>query len=135
VESVSHLTVGDAIVIVGSVGGGGIAILKLIPVIKRLATFVTDILGTPERDGKPATPGLMGQVAQLSTAVAAQGEGLRRVEDMAAEAASAAAASAASVERLGEKVDVIGSEQARIGGVISALADITPSDDEESEQS
>lgn len=127
-EWLGHFTLGDAAVFLG-----GLALLvagarKAWPRLRDFVLFVLDMVGTPERNGKPAKPGLMSVVAQLvegqedaRKALADIDERLTGVEGQAASAASAAAAADEKAERavhqleeVDRKVDELAAEQTQI---------------------
>lgn len=123
-----HLTVGDALLILGALSAVGVAVRKAWPRARDFVLFLTDLMGTPARHGLDAKPGLMEVVADLAAAQQRHDERLTRVEETAATAASAAAASTEGVHHLSgqvaevdRKVDEVAAEQTRVRSALEEL--------------
>lgn len=117
-DRVNHLTVGDALVILGVVGTIAAAVRTAWPRLRNFVLFLTDLMGTPARNGQDAKPGLMEVVAGLAREQAEHGERLARVEEGVVAAASAAATAteqaghvSAQVAEVDRKVDELATAQ------------------------
>jgi hypothetical protein len=138
VKQLEHLTVGDALLILGALGAVGVAVRKAWPRARDFVLFLTDLMGTPARNGQDAKPGLMEVVAdlveahgahakqmtevkeQLTEVRAAQQEHddrLTRVEDGVTEAASAAVTANGKADHM--LTDLIEVKE-QLGDVVSA---------------
>lgn len=127
-----HFTLGDAAVFLGGLALLGAGARKAWPRLRDFVLFVGDLVGTPERNGRPAKPGLMSIVSQLvdrqdsvEQALGVLDERMTGVEGQAASAASAAVAADEKAERavhqleeVDRKVDELAVEQAQIRAAI-----------------
>lgn len=105
--SLDELTVGQALLILG----GALALVEAIrrawPFARDFVLFVVELVGAPERNGRPARPGLLAEVRAMATRLEDVESAVTRVEETAAAAASSAAAANDKVEHVSEQVDEV----------------------------
>lgn len=106
-EAFDHLTVGDALVVLGGLVAVGAAIRKAWPAVRDFVLGVVELVGAPARGTRPARPGLLARVEQLAHQMDEQGHRLTRVEETAEAAASAASAANGRLDHVSAQVSEV----------------------------
>ena len=96
--NVEDITVGQAVLLLGAAAAMFEGVRRAWPFARDLVLFIVEIVGAPERNGKPAKPGLMKVIGDLS-------ERVERVEESAATSASAVVAVQERVEHVSAQLD------------------------------
>jgi hypothetical protein len=103
--AVEELTVGQAVLILGAIVAVIEAIRRAWPWARDFVLFLVEIVGAPPRSGRPARPGLIAVVMQLSDRLGAVEDAVSRVEETATAAASASVAANEKADRISTQVD------------------------------
>ena len=103
--NVEDITVGQAVLLLGAAAAMFEGVRRAWPFARDLVLFIVEIVGAPERNGKPAKPGLMKVIGDLSERVGDLSERVERVEESAATSASAVVAVQERVEHVSAQLD------------------------------
>jgi hypothetical protein len=104
VVNLEDITLAQAVLLLGGVGALFEAVRRAWPRARDFVLFMTDLMGTPERNGKPAKPGLMRVVSDLVDSHDAHAAAMGEVRGQLAEVRADQVDNAARLTRVEEGV-------------------------------